>query len=243
MEDFQPVIQRCSIPPAVDDLDLLAAMDGEAEPEVLQHLERCPFCARRARRFANTQAALRRKLYRIFCPSSAELVGFYERTIERWRLEAIATHVADCPHCSRELSLLDDRSGTPLDPWPPPLRPRRFLAEPAPVVSERCAATALSSLSSLFPRHYAYRSGDVRLFLNVARAGSHGTLWGVLLPGQDLAYTFLRPTLSLWHDNDIVLVIDLEPNGRFEMRDVPAGEYRLSLRYQDYEMVVDHVQC
>lgn len=98
----------CSQQPALDDLELLAAVDGEAGPDVLAHLNTCPICAARAREFAELQRLLRKRLYRAFCPSSDELAAFQQMMLEGGQQAMIAAHLADCPHCSRELKLLAD---------------------------------------------------------------------------------------------------------------------------------------
>ena len=101
----------CDEPPALSDLQLIAAIDGEAPPEVVRHLRSCPHCAERADALAQTQQHLRAQLYRAFCPSSQRLVEYRHGALGYEQRAAIATHVANCPHCTRELALVEQAVG------------------------------------------------------------------------------------------------------------------------------------
>lgn len=104
----------CSLTSALDDLDLIAAIDGEAHPDVLKHLQACSNCTARAREFAALQRLLREHLYRAFCPPSATLADFQQGLLGGAQRVLIARHIAECPHCARELWLLTDALKTPL---------------------------------------------------------------------------------------------------------------------------------
>src|SRR4026207_988621 len=89
MEVNREDLGACSCPPALDDLDLIAAIDGEASEDVLGHLRDCPCCAERAQDFAQLQELRRRRLYRVLCPSSEELVAYRQGWMEVWRRDEI----------------------------------------------------------------------------------------------------------------------------------------------------------
>src|SRR5215208_6865153 len=55
MVDYKQAAEGCSWPIALDDLALIAAIDGEAEPDVMAHLRDCPYCSERAHVFENMQ--------------------------------------------------------------------------------------------------------------------------------------------------------------------------------------------
>jgi anti-sigma factor RsiW len=97
----------CADPPALTDLELLAAIDGEAAPDVDRHLRSCRHCAARAVALAQLQNGLRARLYRAFCPSSQRLVEYRRGALAYEQRSAIATHVANCPHCARELMIVE----------------------------------------------------------------------------------------------------------------------------------------
>lgn len=97
----------CQLPPALDDLDLIAAIDGEAGPHVHHHLQRCPACAARARELAEFQRLLRVKLFRALCPPAEELAAFQLGLLEGGRYQELTQHLATCQRCRREVALLD----------------------------------------------------------------------------------------------------------------------------------------
>ena len=101
----------CAAPPALTDLELIAAIDGEASPEVSRHLRSCRHCAERADALAQTQRSLRARLYRAFCPTSQRLVEYRHGALGYEQRAAIATHIANCPHCARELAFVEQAVG------------------------------------------------------------------------------------------------------------------------------------
>ncbi len=96
----------CVTPPELDDRQLLAYLDGEADSQVAQHLAQCPHCRENARRLAHLQDQLTARLYRISCPSSLELGDYQLGLLTTTQAVGIAQHVSECPHCKRELVLL-----------------------------------------------------------------------------------------------------------------------------------------
>src|SRR6185436_20719315 len=99
MEVNREDLGACTCPPALDDLDLIAAIDGEAGEDVLGHLRDCPYCTERAHDFGELQELLRRRLYRILCPSSEDLVAYRHGWMDVWRRDKIREHLKMCPHC------------------------------------------------------------------------------------------------------------------------------------------------
>lgn len=106
MEKPSLAAPSCATPPAIDDCALIAAIDGEADAAINAHLSTCPACAARAHDYADLQTQLRRRLFRLFCPSSEELALFQQRALDLARAATIAQHCGECPHCTRELHLL-----------------------------------------------------------------------------------------------------------------------------------------
>lgn len=116
----------CSSPPALDDLALIAAVDNEADDATRAHLARCRACAARAQAFADLQAQLRSRLFRLFCPSSEELSAFQQHTLDAARHAELVEHLQQCPHCQNELQILSAMLGQP----PPSSAPSDSQDEP-----------------------------------------------------------------------------------------------------------------
>lgn len=110
---------NCVSPPALDDSQLLASLDGEADEQVAEHLARCPYCRERAAQLGRLQNRLTARLYRLTCPTPLELGEYHLGLLRNEQKTAIAAHLRECPHCMRELAELK----TYLSELAPPLEP------------------------------------------------------------------------------------------------------------------------
>jgi len=108
---------NCVSPPELDDRQLLAYLDGEADHAVAAHLEQCGYCREKARQLARLQARLRTRLHRLTCPLPMELGEYHLRLLAPAQATAVDQHLRECPHCAREVAQL-----------------KGYLSEPAPAV-------------------------------------------------------------------------------------------------------------
>jgi hypothetical protein len=92
---------------------MLAAIDGDADPETADHLRRCPYCRQRAKALEALQRNLTARLYRLSCPSPLELGDYHLGVLPRLQAAAVASHLQECPHCSSELAQLSSYLGEP----------------------------------------------------------------------------------------------------------------------------------
>lgn len=102
----------CTATPALSSTALIAAADGEADEAILAHLRACPHCAARVADLRALQARLRKRLYRLHCPSSDVLVDYCQGLLDPFQRAAVTHHLGICPHCAAELALLE--RGAPL---------------------------------------------------------------------------------------------------------------------------------
>lgn len=114
MSDEEIWEEGCSRPPALSGNLLIAAADGEADEATLAHLRACPHCAARVGQFRMLQARLRRRLYRLYCPTSDVLVDYCQGLLDPYHRAAVSHHLAICPHCANEIALME-RSAPHLD--------------------------------------------------------------------------------------------------------------------------------
>lgn len=91
---------------------LIAAADGEADPDTLDHLRHCPACAAQVAQLRALQAQLLRRLYRIHCPPTDVLADYCQGLLDPRTHTTVTHHLAICPHCATEVSLMEQ--GTPL---------------------------------------------------------------------------------------------------------------------------------
>jgi len=242
MEDQKAETALCRCPPALDDLALIAAVDGEADATTLDHLRICPHCAQRARDFDELQQLLRQRLFRILCPSSDELAAYQQGWLDARRREEIHDHVRDCPFCSGELRLLVEAAQAA--PTVMPINKlRRIIAVALTPPMGSPFGPAYGALRSAgYTRQYAYRAENLELTLDIQRAsGRPGrlALVGMLLNEEGLAGAMSRATASLLSEDLVVSSALLDDLGSFVLEDVAPGDYSLSLRLPDIEVVVE----
>lgn len=103
----EKLTQNCVFPPELDDKQLLAYLDGEADPATITHLDGCAYCREKAKTLDRFQKRLTNRLYRLTCPPSIELGEYHLRMLPASRMLVVAQHVRECPHCARELSELE----------------------------------------------------------------------------------------------------------------------------------------
>lgn len=233
--------EQCSRPPALDDLDLMAAVDGEARPDVLAHLSACDSCAARAAALASVQRALRRRLYRAFCPPSDDLVAFHHRQLSESRQAALASHLEECPHCARELQLIVRAAREP-----PAVAHRRHR-----LVAQLVPAALPGSVAALYgaaragagAAQYAYRAENLEITLRIARAVArpgHVVVSGHLATDDSALEEALgEATVSLLAREALLAVTPLDELGGFLFENVIPGEYQLSLHLGGCEVIVE----
>ena len=244
MEDYRREPGGCSHPPALSDLALIAAIDGEANDDVIAHLRVCRYCAKRADDFAELQRLLRKQLYRVLCPSSDELLAFHQGWLDDDKTTQIQNHLSMCPHCAADLRLLVEAASVPVLEAPSPLtKLRRVVAE---LITPRLALPPISAYGALrgssIGGQYAYRAENMQLMIDVERAACHPghmLLLGMLLPDDGIAERLTSATASLLHDDDVITSTALDEMGNFVLDDIAPGDYSLSLRLPDREVVVE----
>lgn len=243
MEDQRQEPGRCSRPPALGEIALIAAVDGEADADTVAHLRICQYCANRAHEFADLQGLLRKRLYRMFCPTSEELAAFHQGMLEHSQYTTISKHIADCPHCSRELRLLTEALGVPPPPRSPPApMPRRIVARligPQPLVPIAAYGALRGSPGGA---QYAYQAENMQLMLDIERAANRPgrlLLLGLLLLDDSLPQGLRNATVNLLRGETIVGNSRLDDLGNFTIDNLAPGQYSLSLRLHDREIVVE----
>jgi anti-sigma factor ChrR (cupin superfamily) len=111
MEQARLQVAVCIVPPALSELELIAAIDGEASLEVFDHLRCCAHCSERAHTLAQLQRHLRARLYRLFCPPSDQLAEYAQGLLDPYQHSVISQHLAICPHCAQEIVFMEQAVG------------------------------------------------------------------------------------------------------------------------------------
>ncbi|MGB0386334.1 MAG: anti-sigma factor family protein [Ardenticatenaceae bacterium] len=86
--------------------DLLAHLDGISSKRVASHLEQCAACREEMAALQTIDKTFKQVLRRISCPKPQMLLLYETNLLPKPKQRKIAKHVADCPHCQREVSQL-----------------------------------------------------------------------------------------------------------------------------------------
>jgi hypothetical protein len=98
--------------PEFETAQLLAYLDGEADPVLAAQIERSPAALKRARELAHWQKRLTARLYRFHCPESDRLQDYHLEFLAPSQVEVIEAHLRICPLCRAELAQLSQFANT-----------------------------------------------------------------------------------------------------------------------------------
>jgi hypothetical protein len=87
----------------IQDSDLLAYLEGTADPIIRELVEHSDAYQKRIRELTNQQRVLKTQLYRRSCPSTDQLDEYFLGTISKQNKHEIDEHLQKCPYCTREL--------------------------------------------------------------------------------------------------------------------------------------------
>jgi hypothetical protein len=181
-----------------------------------------------------TEHKLTRALYRLDCPDAAELGEYELKLLDTARRPAIAQHLQECPHCTRELAQL-----------------HRFLVDVAPDLRQGVYNPVKVWIAKLVsqmetggrmqpafavrggdqpPR--VYEAGDAQIVIEVQDEPSPTkTLVGLVL-GVDPVGLMAH----LWRGTDAIDSAEVDEIGNFLLANVEPGEYELVVRGPELEI-------
>jgi anti-sigma factor RsiW len=238
----------CVSPPELNDRELLVYIDGEADPQVMAHLERCSYCRQKALRLARLQKRLANELYRFTCPSTLELGEYHLGILPSEQAAAVARHLAECPHCAREVAQLEDFLGE-LAPQLEFSPFERLKVRVAQLVERgrgvgRAGAPALapacSGLRGQEEGTRVYQADDVQVVLEVqddAGQQARRALLGLVtqIDGQEFE-------AHLWRAERLVATAAVDELGNFVMAGLTPGIYELILCSPEVEIHIQSLQ-
>jgi len=99
---------NCISPPGLEDWQIVSYVDGEADDNVKEHIEKCSFCREKAASWEGIQRSVRWRLYRHTCPSPMELGEYQLGILAGPPKLIIAQHLRECPSCKTELTQLEE---------------------------------------------------------------------------------------------------------------------------------------
>ena len=240
----------CSLASQLTEIDLLMALDGTAEPEVMKHLDQCSDCRDRATRLLQMQIRVAQRLFRAACPSSIELGDYHLGLLAAPQAEAVERHLVVCPWCSDEQAVLAEFLPDPF------LAPKLNLLAPVKKTVRVLVARLSDAWSSGGPLGHPglapafaglrgetegpllYEADGVQVMADVLDDAAHpgrkailGLLTGIVPVGSFQAY--------LWQAASYCHTAPVTGLGNFTLDNLLPGAYSLVLSGPDLEIHLD----
>jgi anti-sigma factor RsiW len=241
----------CAMPPELQDRELLAYLQGEADDAVEAHLQKCPGCRQRARALAGLQARLTARLYRVECPTPHELGEYHLGLLPSEQAAALGQHLDRCLHCAAEVAQLAEylRDLAPALEASPVEQARdgvrrlvarlvegwEGLSAPVPAL-----APAYAGVRGEPSEPQVYAAGDVQIVLDVqadAAAPDRASLLGLVLG--------IEPddvTVELRQAGETTGTAALDERGNFVLTGLQPGAYALRLAGPGVEVDIEALE-
>ncbi len=235
--------------PELGDAQLLAYLDGEADSEVVEHVGQCAQCRERASQLALLQGRLASRLYRLACPSSTDLGEYHLGLLGQEQAGAVALHLAECPHCSREVAQL-----------------QTYLAELAPDVALGALEQVKIVIAELVRRvpgpgqlptlapapafaglrgdeeggPLVYQAEEYQLVVEIEHDDERQEFLGLLglVAGGEPSGLEAR----LWQDDRLVAEVAVDELGNFTISNLAPGDYQLMLSGREVEIQIPELK-
>jgi anti-sigma factor RsiW len=235
----------CVNPGALEDWELAAYAEGEANAKVGAHLEVCPACRTQLSSYRALAGNLAQRLYRSNCPSTELLREYAWKFLPQDQNKSIESHLEDCPHCQSEIGelrqALADEKPESSTGW---LEKAARAAEKARLIVANLLAPPLQpqllpSLRGEGHEALLFEAGDDVLSLNLERDQKGGYfLRGQLLAFKPIPFLEANAFLAGAEENPMTIQASLDENGSFSMANVMPGVYRLTIHWSDKRIVV-----
>jgi hypothetical protein len=240
----------CKLLQKLDDTQLLTYLDGDADPDLVKHVQGCPHCSARADRLRLDEMLLKAALYRSSCPSPMDLGEYRLGTLARKDVRTVERHVVDCPHCSLELARLERFLGD-LAPAPEP-DPLAEATGRIRVLVARLVSGARDALTAPTPAlapAYAgirgaaagpaiYEAEDAQVSLTAqpsAAAAGRFELHGLLIAPEAAGGS----TVNLWRGEDLIASAHVDEGDNFIVSDLTPGVYELVIRGSKHPIYIE----
>lgn len=233
--------ENCVEPTEIQEGDLMACADGVAEEAVVQHIRRCPACARQVKALVGIGATFASNLYRRSCPQSDQLVAYNQGDLRDNEKLVVAQHLRQCPHCARELAGLarEERVG---------LRERlraaiEVLEATLVIPSPRVAV--VRDAPEVRVEQWVYRIGEIEITLSQRAVWAQPGRWdlsGQVHVGERVPEMIGGARMELYRGDGLIAIAELDPRGCFAFAGVEPSDYVLSLLWGGRDIQVKGVR-
>lgn len=204
----------------------MAYVDGVAGEAVVQHVRRCPACARQVQALAGLGVAFASSLYRHACPESDQLIAYYQGGLEGNEKLVVAQHLRQCPHCARELADLARAERVSLRER---LRAAIGVLEATLIMPPPKVAVVREAPEVTRAEQQVYRAGEIEITLSQQAVWAQPGRWD--LSGQ-APETIGGARVELYRGDGLIAIAVVDPQGRFAFAGVESADYDLSLLWE-----------
>jgi hypothetical protein len=231
----------------IGDAELLAYLDGEADSDVAAQIEGSEIYLKRAQELAKLTNRLTAQLYRLACPDSLELGEYHLGMLTREQTLVIETHLAECPHCSRELAQLSEFM-VEEQPEPGPGLPEKVKVLVARLISDiageispgEMAPVPVFAVRGEEGETRVYEADGIQISIDVLDDGEHpgmkvllGLITGISAEGFEV---------QLLSNREQVASTEVDDLGNFELPGPPAAEYEILIKGTGVEVHIPAIR-
>lgn len=238
-----------SLPP-LEETELLTYLDDEADPHVVDHVERCSHCHERAENLARLQNRLTAQLFRVTCPLPEELGEYHFELLPNERSAGVAQHLEHCPHCRQELAQLESFLADVPAPMPELGRLAR-VRERVEVLIARLLEGGMGAGPDLAPvpagirgdeaGPLIYQAGDVEVTLEIqedAEQPDRKTILGLITGLED----FGDLEIHVWQADEPLTTTDVDELGNFILPNLAPDTYDLIVSGPEIEIHIQNLE-
>jgi hypothetical protein len=228
---------RCINPSEIEEGDLIAYLQGDAPPHVVEHVTLCAFCAEQVEQLRLVDAQLLAAFYRDTCPTTDMLTDFVLGQLPAAEKLRVAAHVRDCSTCSREIASVRDL----VDQEPPSLLARLRESLALALAAQPVAHVAAPARGRGWQGRF--EAGDLIVSITVqvdkltGRVRRRGALPQADFTGQSW---LLNPEMVTADEEPLYSRIDRR--GHFQFSGLKAGVYSLLLQIGKQDVSLETIE-
>jgi hypothetical protein len=224
---------KCRFPPPLTDDQISAALDGEANQSIRDHLMRCEDCAARLAQSRQIEQMLRSGLARWDCPTPQHLGDYHLGLVSQADSRAIARHLDSCARCSDEIEELRVFLTADTPARPPaqirPMRPR--LPRPSELIARLLPPAPALAFRGATPEPIKAEADGVAIFLDVQPAAEEYAMLTGQVVADDLD-RWVGALVELRQADVLYATATLDDLGSFSCGPIPIGSSDLRITPQ-----------
>ncbi|MBL7183288.1 MAG: hypothetical protein ISS50_02435 [Anaerolineae bacterium] len=235
-------MSECVNSAEIEEGDLVAYVDGEADERVADHIRRCALCAEKAEAYRRIQEILGVVFYRASCPSPETLGDFYLNVLPPGQKLVVAKHLRECSHCAQELEEYSITS-----PEGVSLGIIEHLKETITGVIEALLIPPRPQPAAVRGRaahQRFYRADALNVLIGFqSSAGRRGTLSGVIIPPEQRLTSLAGTQIGLFRQDEPMGSERVNELGHFVFEDILPGEYDLTFDWQGQMILISRIEA